>query len=88
MTTSLGTALLRGIRFLIDTGQIQVGSRTATASNRIAPREPMRWDTEGSEEAAELERIVDTVERYEAKRWPDGEAEGVACNSVYRRLRP
>jgi hypothetical protein len=32
--------------------------------------------TEGSEEAAELERIVDTIERYEAKRWPDGKVEG------------
>jgi hypothetical protein len=32
--------------------------------------------TEWSEEAAELERIVDTVERYEAKRWPDGKVEG------------
>ena len=32
--------------------------------------------TEWSEEAAELERIVDTVERYEAKRWPDGKVVG------------
>ena len=32
--------------------------------------------TEGSEEVAELERIVDTVERYEVKRWPDGKVEG------------
>jgi hypothetical protein len=32
--------------------------------------------TEASEEADELERIVDTVERYEAKRWPDGKVEG------------
>ena len=31
---------------------------------------------EGSEEAAEMERIVDTVERYEAKRWPDGKVGG------------
>jgi hypothetical protein len=28
-----------------------------------------------SEKAAELESIVDTVERYEAKRWPDGKIE-------------
>ena len=27
---------------------------------------------EGSDEVAELERITDTIERYEAKRWPDG----------------
>jgi hypothetical protein len=32
--------------------------------------------TEALEEAAELERIVDTGERYEAKRWPDGKVEG------------
>jgi len=32
--------------------------------------------TEASEEAAELERIVDTVERYEAKRWPTGKVVG------------
>ena len=31
---------------------------------------------EESEEAAEMERIVDTVERYEAKRWPDGKVAG------------
>lgn len=31
--------------------------------------------TEASEKAAELESIVDTVERYEAKRWPDGKVE-------------
>ena len=31
---------------------------------------------EGSEEAAEMERIVDTVERYEAKRWPEGKIAG------------
>ena len=27
--------------------------------------------TEAPEEADELERIVDTIKRYEAKRWPD-----------------
>ena len=32
--------------------------------------------TEWSEEAAELERIIDTVERYEAKRWPNGKVNG------------
>lgn len=32
--------------------------------------------TEGADEAAELERIVDTVERYEAKRWPTGKVVG------------
>jgi hypothetical protein len=32
--------------------------------------------TEWSEHAAELERIADTIERYEAKRWPDGKVAG------------
>jgi hypothetical protein len=32
--------------------------------------------TEGADEAAELERIVDTVERYEAKRWLTGKVVG------------
>jgi hypothetical protein len=28
--------------------------------------------TEGSEEEAELALLTDTIERYEATRWPDG----------------
>ena len=32
--------------------------------------------TENSDEAAELETITDTIERYEAKRWPNGRADG------------
>jgi hypothetical protein len=31
---------------------------------------------ESSEEAAEPDRIVVTMERYEAKRWPQGRADG------------
>ena len=27
---------------------------------------------EGTEEAGELERVTHTIERYEAKRWPEG----------------
>jgi hypothetical protein len=32
--------------------------------------------TENSDEAAELQRVADTLERYEAKRWPSGRADG------------
>lgn len=32
--------------------------------------------TEGSEEEAELKMIADTIETYEAKRWPDGKVSG------------
>jgi hypothetical protein len=31
---------------------------------------------ESSEDAAELGRIIVTMERYEAKRWPQGRADG------------
>jgi hypothetical protein len=31
---------------------------------------------EGSVEATELETITDTIERYEAERWPSGRADG------------
>jgi hypothetical protein len=31
---------------------------------------------EGTEACTELERIADTVARYEAKRWPDGKVDG------------
>ena len=32
--------------------------------------------TEGSDEATELKMIADTIETYEAKRWPDGVERG------------
>jgi hypothetical protein len=35
--------------------------------------------TEGSEEETELKMIADTVEGYEAKRWPDGVVRGGAA---------
>ncbi len=32
--------------------------------------------TEGSPEEAELERLADVIDAYEAKRWPSGKAAG------------
>ena len=32
--------------------------------------------SEGSPEAAELKRVIDAIEAYEAKRWPEGKEPG------------
>jgi hypothetical protein len=36
----------------------------------------VQQDTEGSPEEAELESVVDAIEAYDAKRWPNGKEAG------------
>jgi len=42
----------------------------------LVQRAALEGCTQGSEEEAELERIVDAIDAYEAKRWPLGKEPG------------
>jgi hypothetical protein len=49
----------------------------ATGGNQLAVDDAgLRGEPEGSEEEAELEKIIDLIEVYEIKRWPLGQAAG------------